>query len=126
MKNLKKNLQSVNKDLKALAKKVDRMMVTVGKLEKQKTVKAKPMKKVAAQKAPVKKVATKKPAAKKPVILTAADTVLGVIKRYRKGVDVSILMEKTGFNKRKIYDNVKVLKKRGKIKSVGTGVYMKA
>jgi hypothetical protein len=35
-------------------------------------------------------------------------------------------MGKTGFNKRKIYDNVKVLKKRGKIKSVGTGVYLKA
>jgi len=136
MKNLKKNLQSVNKDLKALAKKVDRMTVTVGKLEKQKTLKtkpvkktvakAKPVKKVAAKKAPVKKVAVKKPAAKKPVKLTAADTVLGVIKRYRKGVDVSTLMEKTGFNKRKIYDNVKVLKKRGKIKSAGIGVYVKA
>jgi predicted nucleic acid-binding Zn-ribbon protein len=136
MKNLKKNLQSVNKDLKALAKKVDRMTVTVGKLEKQKTLKtkpvkktvakAKPVKKVAAKKAPVKKAAVKKPAAKKPVKLTAADTVLGVIKRYRKGVDVSTLMEKTGFNKRKIYDNVKVLKKRGKIKSAGIGVYVKA
>ena len=136
MKNLKKNLQSVNKDLKALAKKVDRMTVTVGKLEKQKTLKtkpvkktvakAKPVKKVAAKKAPVKKVAVKKPAAKKPVKLTAADTVLGVIKRYRKGVDVSTLIEKTGFNKRKIYDNVKVLKKRGKIKSAGKGVYVKA
>ena len=116
MKNLKKNLQSVNKDLKALAKKVDRMIITVGKLEKQKTVKVKP----------VKKVAVKKPAAKKPVKLTAADTVLEVIKRYRKGVDVSTLMEKTGFNRRKIYDNVKVLKKQGKIKSEGRGVYGKA
>jgi hypothetical protein len=144
MKNLKKELQSVNKDLKALSKKVDKMVVTVGKLEKPKVAKrpkgktvkakpvkktvakAKPVKKVAAKKTPVKKVVVKKPAAKKPVILTAADTVLGVIKRYRKGVDVSTLMEKTGFNKRKIYDNVKVLKKRGKIKSAGTGVYVKA
>ena len=136
MKNLKKNLQSVNKDLKALAKKVDRMIVTVGKFEKPKVVKAKPVKKtatkaksvkkVAAQKAPVKKVAVEKPAAKKPDKLIAADTVFGFIKRYRKGVDVSTLMEKTGFNRRKIYDNAKVLKKRGKIKSVGTGVYLKA
>ena len=136
MKNLKKNLQSVNKDLKALSKKVDKMIVAVGKLEKPKAVKAKPakktatkakpVKKVAAQKAPVKKVVVKKPAAKKPVQLTAADTVFGFIKRYRKGVDVSTLMEKTGFNRRKIYDNAKVLKKRGKIKSVGTGVYLKA
>ncbi len=42
MKNLKKNLKSVNNDLRALAKKVDRMIVSVGKLEKQKTLKAKP------------------------------------------------------------------------------------
>ncbi len=136
MKNLKKNLRAVNREIKALSKKVDRMIVTVGKLEKPKVVKskpvkksatkAKPVKKVAAKKVPVKKVAVKKPAAKKPVILTAADTVLGVIKRSKKGVDVSTLMEKTGFNRRKIYDNAKVLKKRGKIKSVGTGVYVKA
>ena len=136
MKNLKKNLQTVNKDLKALAKKVDRIVVAVGKLEKPKVVKAKPLKKtvakakpvkkVAAKKAPVKKVAVKKPAAKKPVKLTAADTVFGFIKRYRKGVDVSTLMKKTGFNKRKIYDNVKILKTLGKIKSTGKGVYVKA
>jgi len=111
MKNLKKNLQAVNREIKAL---------------KKTATKAKPVKKAAAQKAPVKKVAVKKPAAKKPVKLTATDTVFGFIKRYRKGVDVSTLMKKTGFNKRKIYDNVKVLKKRGKIKSVGTGVYLKA
>ena len=136
MKNLKKNLQAVNREIKALTKKVDRMVVAVGELEKPKAVKAKPVKKtvakaktvkkVAAKKAPVKKVAVKKPAAKKPVKLTASDTVFGFIKRYRKGVDVSTLMEKTGFNKRKIYDNVKVLKKRGKIKSVAKGVYLKA
>jgi len=134
--NLKNELQAVNKDLKALAKKVDKMIVAVEKLEKPKTVKAKPVKKtvakakpvkkVAAKKAPVKKVVVKKPAVKKPVIITAADTVFGFIKRYRKGVDVSTLMEKTGFNKRKIYNNVKVLTKRGKIKSVGRGVYVKA
>jgi hypothetical protein len=135
MKNLKKNLQTVNKDLKALAKKVDRMMVMVGKLEKPKTIKAKPakktvakakpVKKVAAKKTPVKKAAIKKPAAKKPVKLIAADTVFGFIKRYRKGVDVSTLMKKTGFNRRKIYDNVKILKKQGKIKREGRGVYVK-
>ena len=78
------------------------------------------------KKAVAKKVAVKKPASKKPVKLTAANTVLGVIKRSKKGVDVSTLMQKTGFNKRKIYDNVKILKTRGKIKSTGIGVYMKA
>jgi putative endonuclease len=121
-----KGLHAVNKELKALAKKVDKIVVAVGKLEKPKAVKAKPVKKVAAKKAPVKKVAVKKPAAKKLVKLTAADTVFGFIKRYRKGVDVSTLMEKTGFNRKKIYNNVKVLKKQGKIKNAKIGVYVKA
>jgi len=35
-------------------------------------------------------------------------------------------MKKTGFNRKKIYYNVKVLKKQSKIKSVRTGVYAKA
>ena len=118
MKNLKKNLLAVNKEIKALLKKVDRMIVTVGKLEKPK---AKPTKAKAVKKAPVKKAAPKKAAP-----ATAADTVLAIIKRYKKGVNVSTLMEKTGFNKRKIYNNVKVLKKRGMIKSGGRGVYVKA
>jgi len=121
-KNLKKNLQVINREIKVLSKQVDKMIITVGKLEKQKTVaKAKLVKKVATQKAPAKKVAAKKPAK-----LTAVDTVFDFIKRHRKGVDVSTLMEKTGFNRRKIYDNAKILKKRGKIKNAGIGIYMKA
>jgi len=36
MKNLKKSLQAVNKELKVLAKKVDKIVVAVGKLEKAK------------------------------------------------------------------------------------------
>jgi len=129
MENLKKNLQTVNKHLKALSKKVDKMIVAVGKLEKPKAAKkpkAKVVKIKPVKKAVAKKVAVKKPASKKPVKLTAANTVLGIIKRSKKGVDVSTLMKKTGFNNRKIYDNVKILKKQGKIKTAGKGVYVKA
>ena len=139
MQNLKKDLQTVNREIKALSKKVDRMIVTVGKLEKPKAVKAIPVKKTVAKakpikakavkKTPVKKVASKKAAPKKAVpkkAATAADTVFTIIKRYRKGIDVSTLMGKTGFNRKKIYNNVKVLNKQGKIKSVGKGVYVKA
>ena len=128
MKNLKKDLQTVNKELNALVKKTESLLKAVDKFEKPKAkpIKAKPVKKVAAKKAPVKKVAVKKPAPKKAAPATAADTVLAIIKRFKKGVNVSTLMEKTGFNRRKIYDNAKILKKQGKIKSVGTGVYVKA
>ena len=118
MKNLKKTLQSVNKDLKVLSKKVDRMIVSVGKLEKIKT-------KVVHDK-PAKKVTVKKPAAKKPVKLTAADTILGIIKKRKKGIGTAELMKKTSFDQKKTYNIVYKLKKQGKIKSAGKGVYVKA
>jgi hypothetical protein len=71
-----------------------------------------------ARKAPAKQK-KKKPA-------TAAETVLGIINRSRKGVDTKTLMKKTGFNAKKINNNIYKLTKEGKIKSVGRGVYLKA
>ncbi len=123
MKNLKKDLQVVNKELKALAKKTESLLKAVDKFEKPK---AKPAKAKAVKKTPAKKAAPKKPVPKKAKPATAADTILAIINRSKKGVNVSTLKEKTGFNKRKIYNNVKVLKKRGKIKSEERGVYLKA
>jgi predicted Rossmann fold nucleotide-binding protein DprA/Smf involved in DNA uptake len=116
MKNLKKSLQSVNKDLNALSKKVDKIIVAASKLEKPKTVKKKA----------VKKVAVKKPAAKKAVKLTAADTTFAVIKRSKKGVGVAELMKQTEFDQKKTYNIIYKLKKQGKIKSVEKGVYKKS
>jgi len=133
MKNLKKNLQAVNKELKALAKKVDKLAIAVGKLEKPKVakkpkakvVKRKPVKKTVAKKVAVKKRAVKKVAAKKTT-KTVIDTVLTIIKRSKKGVNTAALMKKTGFNERQIHNNVYKLKKQGKVKSVGRGLYLKA
>jgi predicted Rossmann fold nucleotide-binding protein DprA/Smf involved in DNA uptake len=116
MKNLKKSLQSVNKDLNALSKKVDKIIVAASKLEKPNTIKKKA----------VKKVAIKKPAVKKVVKLTAADTMFAVIKRSKKGVGVAELMKKTEFDLKKTYNIIYKLKKQGKIKSVEKGVYKKA
>jgi hypothetical protein len=56
---------------------------------------------------------------------TAIDVVLGIIRRSRKGVDAATLRSKTGFAGRKIFDIVHKLKKQGKIKSMGKGVYVK-
>jgi len=116
MKNLKKSLQSVNKDLNALSKKVDKIIVAASKLEKPKTVRKKA----------VKKIAVKKPAAKKAVKLTAADTMFAVINRSKKGVGVAELMKKTEFDLKKTYNIIYKLKSQGKIKSVEKGVYKKA
>jgi len=111
MKNLKKSLQSVNKNLNALSKKVDKIIVAASKLEKPKTAKAKP---------------AKKSTTKKPAKLTAADTMFGVIKRSKKGVSVAELTKKTEFDQKKTYNIVYKLKKQGKIESAGKGVYVKA
>ncbi len=128
MKNLKKDLSAVSKEIIVLAKKVDKLIVVAGKLEKPKATK-KPKTKVAKRK-PVKKTVAKKVAAKKPAVKktakTAIDTVLGIIKGYKRGVNTAALMKKTGFNQKKIYNNIGKLKKQGKIKSEKKGVYLKA
>jgi hypothetical protein len=128
MKNLKKNLQTVTRELKALAKNVDKIVVAVGKLEKPKVAK-KPKAKIVIRK-PVrktfaKKVAVKKPAAKKAT-KTVIDTVLAMIRRSKKGVNTATLMKRTGFEDYKIHNIVYKLKNQGKVKSVGRGVYLKA
>ncbi len=150
-KNLKKDLQGINREIKALSKKVEKVIVAVDKLEKAKAVKAKPVRKAAVKKpvakakpvrkaavkkpvakakpvrkAAVKKAAVKKPAAKKTAQLSAVDTAFGFIKRYKKGISTAALMEKTGFGQKKVYNIIYKLNSLGKIKSVGKGVYVKA
>ena len=121
---VKNDLQAVNRELKALTKKVEKMIVAVGKIEKpkpaKKAIKAKPAKKA------VKAKPVKKAVAKKKTKVTDTDTVLGIINRSKKGVGVAAIKNKTGFKDRKIYDIVKTLKKRGKVKSKKMGIYVKA
>ena len=125
MKQLKREFKSVLKSLKALSQKTEKMIKTLDKLEKsqmgKKTrVKAKPKAK-AIKKAPVRKLA-----ASKKTKLTAADTILSVIKKSRKGVDTAALTKKTGLEGRKIWDTTYRLKKQGKIKKDRKGLYVKA
>ena len=80
---------------------------------------------------PQKPVASRKPRAKAlpkaraPKKVSDSDAVLAIIRRYKKGVDGATLRKKTGFEGRKIRDIVYRLKKRGKIKVEGKGVYLK-
>jgi putative endonuclease len=132
-KNLKKDLQAVNKELKALSKKTESLLKAVDKLEKPKAskkpkaqaVRAKAVKKAPVKKVAAKKAATKKAAPKKAAPATTADTVLAIINRYKKGVGTAALMEKTGYNQKKIANLVFKLRKQGKIKSVDKGIYLK-
>ena len=131
MTKLKKDLEAILKALNGLAQKVEKLQEQIGEETKPtKKSKAKAVKKKAVKKTPIKKIAAKKAAPKKAVRkkakpVTAADTVLAIIKRYKKGVGNAALMEKTGYNQKKIANLVFKLRKQGKIKSVDKGVYVK-
>ena len=114
MKQLKNDMQTVAKDLKRLTQKTDRMIRRLEKLEK-----PQPAKKPKAK-------AVKKAVAKKAAKATATDTVLAIIKRSRKGIDTTTLKKETGFKGRNVENTIYRLKKEGKIKSMGRGIYVKA
>ena len=128
MKNLKKDLNAVNKGLKALVKKTESLMKAVDKIEKTPATKAvsKPARKAAVKPAkPAKKTVAKKPV-KKAEQPTAYDTFLGFLNKNKKGLSIEQIKSKTGFNDKKIANLVYKAKKQGKVKSAGKGVYIKA
>ena len=112
MKNLKKDLQAINKELTALAKKTEALMKAVDK--------------IGTQKAEPKPKGKKVPSARKTGSKTAFDTVMGIIYRYKKGVTVARIQELSGYDAKKIANIVYKGKKRGQIKSIDKGVYLKA
>ena len=119
---LKRDLQSVKKDIIALEKKMEKLLNAYGQSEKPKTVKKakrKTVKAKAKRAAAVKKAAPRKKAAKD----TATDQILKIIKRSRKGVDVPTLKTKTGFEDKKVRNIIFRASKEGKIKKVGRGIY---
>ena len=116
MKQLKKNLKAVAKDLKKLTQKTEKMIKQLGKPEKAR----------AAKKPKPKAKAPRKAVAKKATRVSASETVLSTIKKSRKGVNTAALRKKTGFEGRKIGDIIYRLRKEGKIKSERKGVYVKA
>jgi putative endonuclease len=113
----KNDLQALNKDVKALGIKIDRLLASAGEKAKAKPVKAKASKRV-----PVKKT----PAIKRAAKLTATDQVLKIIKRSKKGVDVASLMKKTGFNEKKVWNILHRTYKQGRIKRLDRGKYIGA
>ena len=108
----KRDLQSLQSQFKAIEKKMDKLIAAAEKTEKP----------GAAKKSPAKKA----PATKRAAKLTATDQVLGIIKRSKKGVNIKTLMDKTGFNHKKVTNILQRTFKQGKIKRVGKGVYVGA
>jgi predicted transcriptional regulator len=54
------------------------------------------------------------------------EAVLKIIKRHRRGIDMSKLKDKAGLDAKKINRIVFQLRKQGKIKSLRRGFYIKA
>jgi len=105
MKQLKRDLQAVSKTLKQLTLRTENITKRLDKFEKAKT---------------------KPKVTKKPVKISAAATVLAIIKRSRKGVDVATLKSKAGIGSRTANNIIYRLKKMDKIKNSGRGIYVKA
>ena len=112
MKQMKKDLQGVLKSLKLATERVEKLMKKVEALEKPRKL-SKPKAKARSK-------------AKTPKTTSDSDRVLAIIRRFKKGVDGATLRKKTGFEGRKIRDIVYRLKKRGMIKTMDNGVYLKA
>ena len=113
MKVLKRDLQSVVKSLKLLTKKTEQIAEALEKVETPRPT----------QKMPIAK-AGNKAVTRKATSQTATDTVLGIIKRSRKGLDTAALGEKTNFDAIKVRNIIFRLKRQGKIQSKSRGIYV--
>jgi predicted GIY-YIG superfamily endonuclease len=108
----KRDLQSLQRQIKALEKKMEKLISAAEKSEKPR----------AAKKAPARKA----PAKKKTAQPTATDQVLNIIKRSKKGVNAATLMAKTGFDLKKVRNILQRTFKQGKIKRLEKGIYVGA
>ncbi len=108
----KKDLQSLQKEIKALERKMAKLIAAAEKSEKATTTKRAPAKKA--------------PSRKRTAQPTATDQVLNIIKRSKKGVNAATLMTKTGFDLKKVRNILQRTYKQGKIKRVEKGIYVGA
>ena len=137
MKKLQTQIKTIAKNLASLADKLEKL---TGQLEGA-PAKAKPKaaakaaSKKAAPKAAAKKAAAKPkkqaPAKKKAVEgdagkETVLDNVLDVIAKSRTGATIANLRSKTGLESRQLSNALYKLGKKGQIKTISRGVYVKA
>ena len=117
---IKKDLQNLNKEIKALSTLMEKLIKEFDKSQKVGTAKKAPAK-------TTKRIATKKvPAKKRPAKLTATDRVLKIINQSKKGVDAATLMKKTGFDDKKIRNILQRIFNEGRIKRAARGIYVGA
>ncbi len=125
MKEIEKVISTIGEGLKSLAKGIETIAGQIENLVKE-DAPPKPRRKAKPAPKPTPKPKPKATAKKKTKRdSTAIETVYGIISRSRKGVGMETLTKKTGFDKKKIANNIYKLKKQGKITSISKGVYKK-
>jgi ABC-type Fe2+-enterobactin transport system substrate-binding protein len=125
MTDLGKSLKAIADSLNALSKEINSIAMQVGRatrLQTKSTAKIKPLKKVIKAKVPRIK-SPKKPAPVSEGNVSITDTVFDAIKNNDGGITNASIIEKTGFTQKQIANVVLKLKKQGKIKSIGRGVF---
>ncbi|MDY6952163.1 MAG: PilZ domain-containing protein [Thermodesulfobacteriota bacterium] len=122
MKELKKGLQGLSRELTALRKKTDKIAAGIEKLERA----AAPWQKGTK----VARVSSKREAharghagGRKTAVPTATAQVIHVINRAKKGVDVPTLTRKTGFEAQKVRNILARAFKEGRVTRIARGVY---
>ena len=118
LKSVSENLKTLAKGVEAIAAKVDAATKSQGSV--------KPKRKKPAMAAKKSKTVKKRPAKKIATQATASETVMKIIGRSKKGVSTAVIMEKTGYDRKKVANAIYRLGKQGKIKSVHKGVYIKS
>ncbi|MFC1814742.1 hypothetical protein ACFL0M_02140 [Thermodesulfobacteriota bacterium] len=131
---LQDQLKSIAKSLTGLSKQVEKISKQASKLTPPKQTKKKKAgaKKTVAKKPTAKKRVAKKTAIKKTTAAkkknapqkTVIDTVLGLIKRSRKGAAVAALKEKSGLGPRQLSNALYKLSTRGVIIAKSRGLYV--
>ena len=136
MNKLQSQIKAIAKNLTSIADKLEKLNAQIGKETPKKAAKAAPAKKKAVSKPSASKpVASKKPAKKAPAKKeapaaadknTVLESVLDVIAKSRNGSDIASLKSKTGLESRQLSNALYKLSKKGQIKTVSRGVYVKA
>jgi len=113
--NVKTMLSFMSNALKILSKETKNLIDKIEKSEKAQAIKESE-----------KRARERKAAKRKAKSLMMTETVLKIVKRHKRGIDISKLKDKTDFDAKKIHKIVFELRKQGKIKSPRTGFYVKA
>ena len=121
---LKTMLSFLSDTLKTLSGETEKLIDKVDKLDKA-YVAEEFKRKTVTRMASKKKASAIKPAVRKTTPMSATDVVVKIIKRHKKGVGISKLKDKTGFDDKKVRGIVYRASKQGKIKRVGKGIYVK-